>query len=393
MALGWLVIGGGIHGVHIATRLIEEAEIAHESLRIVDPGHRLLDRWLTNTAITGMTHLRSPSVHHLDIEPWSLQRFAGKRKSRKPGLFAYPNNRPALSLFNKHCSRVIETHRLAELHVQARCVSIAVSCEGVNVGLSTGESLTAHNVVLALGASEQPAWPEWASRETTGVHHVFESETEMWPTSLETICVVGGGITAGQVALRLLREGHQVHMVSRHALREHQFDSDPGWIGPKYMVGFARITDVDQRRTVIGEARHRGSVPPDVHQALRAAISDGQLKWHRTEVLQLDEGAPGLSVRLLNQTRLDVSRVLLATGFSANRPGGEMLDALIRSAKLPCASCGYPIVDHALRWHPRIYVSGPLAELELGPTARNITGARRAGDRLVKAARASATGL
>ena len=65
-----------------------------------------------------------------------------------------------------------------------------------------------------------------------------------------------------------------------------------------------------------------------------------------------------------------------------------MVDALIASASLPCARCGYPIVDSALRWHPRIHVSGPLAELELGPASRNIAGARLAGGRLVKAARA-----
>ncbi|MCH2107642.1 MAG: hypothetical protein MK291_13495, partial [Planctomycetes bacterium] len=42
------------------------------------------------------------------------------------------------------------------------------------------------------------------------------------------------------------------------------------------------------------------------------------------------------------------------------------------------------------RWHPRVFVSGALAELELGPTARNIAGARRSADRIVWAARAEA---
>ncbi|MBL8151238.1 MAG: hypothetical protein JNN15_15045, partial [Blastocatellia bacterium] len=45
---------------------------------------------------------------------------------------------------------------------------------------------------------------------------------------------------------------------------------------------------------------------------------------------------------------------------------------------------GYPIVDRSLKWHPGIYVSGPLAELELGPTARNIIGARTAAEKLLK---------
>ena len=64
-----------------------------------------------------------------------------------------------------------------------------------------------------------------------------------------------------------------------------------------------------------------------------------------------------------------------------------MIDKLIESGSLPCAECGYPIVDTELRWHPRIYVSGPLAELELGPVSRNIAGARRAGDRIIDSVR------
>jgi hypothetical protein len=393
MTLDWLVIGGGIHGVHIATRLLEDAGVAHEALRIVDPGTRLLERWRENTAVTGMKHLRSPSVHHLDIGPWSLQRFAGKRKSRKPGLFAYPYDRPALSLFNAHCQRVIDDHRLTELHIQARCERLAVDCDAVEVVLSTGESVKAQNVVLAIGASEQPAWPDWAPPGTAGVHHVFELGPEKWPVSKETVCVVGGGITAGQVALRLLQEGHQVHIIARHALREHQFDSDPGWLGPKFMANFEIETDVERRRQLIGEARHRGSVSPDVHRGLRRAIDDGELQWHLSEISGLDAYDTEIGVQLTSGDEVKVHRVLLATGFETNRPGGAMVDELVASAQLPCASCGYPVVDHALRWHPRIHVSGPLAELELGPASRNIAGARRAGDRLVHAIRASAAGL
>jgi hypothetical protein len=198
--------------------------------------------------------------------------------------------------------------------------------------------------------------------------------------------VVGGGISAGHVALRLLGEGHHVHLVSRHALRQHQFDSDPGWLGPKYTAGFSRERDLDRRRAAITEARHRGSVPPDVRRALCRAIARERLQWHESDVTGVVAGDDGLEIRLGTTTVLVADRVLFATGFATCRPGGSMVDELIASASLPCARCGYPIVDSALRWHPRVYVSGPLAELELGPVSRNIAGARRAGDRLVAAA-------
>ena len=124
--------------------------------------------------------------------------------------------------------------------------------------------------------------------------------------------------------------------------------------------------------------------------ALQHAIDEGRVQWHQTDVAQVVEERGARRLRLSNGRDVVVERVLLATGFASRRPGGPMLDDLIESASLPCAECGYPIVDRALRWHPRVYVSGPLAELELGPTARNIAGARRAGERIVFAARANA---
>ena len=156
MSLDWLIIGGGIHGVHIAAKLLGEAEVAPAQLRIVDPGDRLLERWRTCTATTGMTHLRSPSVHNLDLNPWSLLRYAGKRKTRKPGLFAPPYDRPHLGFFNDHCDKVIEDFDLSSKHVRARATHCTVDCDHVTVKLSTGEALMTRNVVLAIGAGEQP---------------------------------------------------------------------------------------------------------------------------------------------------------------------------------------------------------------------------------------------
>jgi len=385
--LDWLIIGGGVHGVHVAARLLGEGEVPSERLRIVDPNQTLLRRWTECTATTGMKFLRSPAVHHLDLGVWSLRQYAKRYKGRG-SVFTAPYDRPALGMFNEHCRRVIDTFKLDELHISARAVSCELDCDGVSVTLSTGEELLTHRLVLALGSSEQPEWPEWAPRSHPKVQHIFGVERDEWPTAPEPIAVIGGGISAGQVALRLTQEGHEVHMISRHPLREHQFDSDPGWLGPKFMASFDRERDLDRRRALIAQARHKGSVPPDVRRALKRAIKRDQLTWHEGEVESIDERGASLVIQRADQLSITVSRVLLATGFSSKRPGGALVDDLISSASLPCASCGYPVVDHALRWHPSVYVTGPLAELELGPSSRNIAGARRAGDRLVEVARA-----
>ena len=389
MSLDWLIIGGGIHGAHIAARLLGESGVEADRVRILDPGDELLARWRACTAITGMRYLRSSSVQHLDPSPWSLQRFAGKRKTRQPGLFAFPFARPSLELFNAHCDHVVKTFGLAELHIHDRALSCALDCDGVVVRTAGGRDLVAHNVVLAIGAGERPRWPAWAPRDHPRVRHVFEPGfDDSWPSrDRQAVAVVGGGISAGQVALRLDEEGHRVRLVSRHALRKHQFDSDPGWLGPKRMSAFSRERDLDRRRAIIGAARHRGSVPPGVWHALRRAIAQERLVWHESTIDGLDVEESSLRLRLSTAEELVVDHVLLATGFASGRPGGAMVDELIASASLPCAGCGFPVVDSALRWHPRIRVTGPLAELELGPVSRNIAGARRAGDRILKTLR------
>ncbi len=390
--LDWLIIGGGIHGVHLGVRLLGEAEVPPERLRVVDPGPRLLDTWRRCTANTGMRFLRSPAVHHLDLEPFSLLRFArsGRRRRDTPnGAFAAPYNRPSLDLFAAHCDDVVSRFALDALHVQDVATGISLSCDGVSVELGGGGAVSTRNVLLAVGSAGRPRWPEWAralERDGARIHHVFEAgfdlDPEAWPAR---VAVVGGGITAAQVALRLADAGREVHLVSRHPLREHQFDSDPGWLGPRNMQRFSATSDLGARRRMIAEARHAGSVPSDVHRALLGAIRQGTVRWHQSAVqAAAREAEVALS---LDQEQLAVDAVLLATGFVADRPGGPLVDQLVDRYALPCAACGFPVVDAHLRWHPQVFVTGPLAELELGPSSRNIAGARRAAERIVQVAR------
>ncbi len=385
--LDWLIIGGGPHGVHLAARLVGQARVDAARVAILDPGPRLLDRWHAFTTATGMSHLRSPGVHHLDLEPFSLTRFAGDRRTRPLGLVRGPHDRPSLDLFNRHCAHVIARFGLADLHHRGEAERVQPVRGGVRVTTVGGAQLDSRRVVLAIGAGGQPEWPTWAPRDEPRVQHIFGTRP---PTGLESAdvgraVVVGGGISAAQVALRLVDQGRPVDWVTRHPLRVHQFDSDPGWLGPKLMPLFQRERCRDRRRRLIQEARYRGSVPPDVRQSLRAAVASGCLEVHEDVVSDLHADRVHVRLHLASSRVLEGSRVYLATGFVARRPGGPMIDRLVEELALKCAACGYPVVDRALRWHRRIHVSGPLAELELGPVARNIAGARRAGDRLVEA--------
>lgn len=383
----WAVVGGGLHGVHVAARLVGEGLVTADELRIIDPGERLLARWRQCTSATGMAYLRSPSVHHLDLSPWSLQEFVRAREVPAAIAYAAPYDRPGLELFDAHCDDVIKRYGLADCHVRARVERCAPRKGSVALILDDDSTLQASHVVLALGAGSECLWPAWAPAGNPRVQHIFgaDASSEL-PKAGDSVLVVGGGISACQVALRLAVDGAQVHLVSRHTTRTHQFDSDPGWLGPKYMREFERETDLAARREIIANARHRGSVPPGLEEKLVHARDDGELEWSTAEIVAMRPMEHGLVTTLANGERLLTDRAVLATGFGMRRPGGALVDALALDSGLPTAPCGYPAVDRLLRWHPRVFVTGPLAELELGPASRNISGARRAGDRIVEAA-------
>ncbi len=108
--LDWLIIGGGVHGTLLSHHLLQ-AGVRRERLRVLDPHTKPLARWERFTASTGMEFLRSPSVHHLDVHPFALERFAKGpecRHLKKP--YAWPDARPALALFQAHVRHLVRGH-------------------------------------------------------------------------------------------------------------------------------------------------------------------------------------------------------------------------------------------------------------------------------------------
>ena len=173
----WLIVGGGIHGVHIATRLLGEGGIASDQLLIIDPGERLLDRWRVCTTTTGMTQLRSPSVHNLGLEPMSLNQYASNTNTQMDRFHCEVQRTaydiPHLDLFDAHCDELIETFQLDQLHLRARATGCTLACGGVSVQLSIGQAITAQHMVLAIGSSEHPDRPVWAPKNGAMISHVF----------------------------------------------------------------------------------------------------------------------------------------------------------------------------------------------------------------------------
>lgn len=361
----WLIVGAGLHGAHIAIRLLEGG-VPPSDIVLLD-SRPLFHRWRERTSRLQMSHLRSPSVHHIGAAPFDLEQFAGKRRRRSHG-FRGPYSRPALSLFDAHCDRVASDYALHAMLYRAHATGCEIESSRVTVHCACGASVRTKKAVLAIGVTA-PARPDGVCSHA---RHVFdERSVELPERSAEPVVVLGAGVTGAQLALALVARGNRVELVSRHALRVASFDSDPCWIGPSCMEGFRREHCPKARRRIINRARNRGTMPADVKRALVRAREQGSI--------EIRAGRPIVATDLDRR-----EHVFLATGFSPKRPGGPLVDHLIHKGGFPVAPCGYPLVDTQLRWQPRVFVTGALAELELGPAARNIAGARRAAERMVE---------
>ncbi len=384
--LDWLIIGGGVIGTALSNYMVNAYGVPADKLRVLDPHAEPLARWNHFTANTGMQYLRSPQVHHLATEHLSLQHYMDAHPEL--GGFIRPFRRPAYRVFQAHTAATIERAKLADLRVQGSAEFIMTTKGGLRVETSNGV-IKAKRVLLAIGrtALNLPVWARDLQAAGAPVQHVFSwgFRLNATPTDGHTV-VVGGGITAGQVALALSgRAPGRVTLLMRHPVAEADFDSSPCWVGPSCRKVFVNATSLTSKRNLIAQARNRGTMSQDVVKRLRAAITDGTLHRVQGDVVSVAAADDGVVLRLAAGEAVRASRVLLATGFDGARPGGAWLDEVIGWFDLPLAPCGYPVVDGALHWGQGIYVSGPLAELEVGPPAGNIVGARMAAERIRRA--------
>ncbi len=386
-SLEWAIIGGGIHGTYLANMLLTHGYASHSDIRIIDPGTRLLQNWRKVTSSVDMQFLRSPGVHHIGADPLSLKDFAQKIAAQEK-LFMSPNDRPSLKLFNAHSDDVILKNRLAELHWQGFALNIETG-SGLSRIHTGSETLKARNVILATGQTDSPFWPEWAQKariEGANIQHVLDplfSKTAI-PVSGE-IVVVGGGISAVQTALSLSGGGRNIKLLSPHPMRYNNYDADPGWMGPKYLSGYSRIRSSRKRRSVIRAARNTGTITHELRHELALSQKQKECTLFVDQTESCSVMADNLMLlRLLSGEKTGANCIVLATGYKKERPGGFLIDQLIDRYSLQISACGYPETGSDLQWQDGLFVTGALAELEVGPASRNIIGARMAANRILK---------
>lgn len=387
--LEWLIIGGGVHGTYLSNALIRNRVTRRSDLRVLDPHDEPLREWKKCTGNVGMKYLRSPKVHHLDLEPFSLKHFA-ICQSCDERLYIPPNDRPSLELFNRHAEYVIDRNGLQKLRIKDVALRIEPG-RSYHTVFGSDHIYKTKNIVIAAG-NGKPFWPDWAAfirNEGAKIMHVLDDcfDKKRIPEQA-VIAVVGGGMSAVQTAISLASEHREVVLISPHSIRVNNYDSDPGWMGPKYLQKFRSEPNYNRRRRWINEARNRGSVTQELYSDFSLLRKNKQCRFYAGKVELADPVSSEMILLHLNSGEVTAANaIVLATGFEQGLPGGKMISGLVRNHSFRCASCGFPIPSNHLEWWDGIYLSGTLGELETGPSAPNLIGARMAANKILSSVR------
>lgn len=387
------LVGAGIHGIHLATSALEQGLLPPEGLLIIDRYPENLFLWKRRVRNCCMDYLRSPASHGLD------PRFPALRRTmRKPSDWTNPYHRPSVPLFHRHAEDRLARFLCGVSRITGEVTAVERNTpppgRSFRILLGSGESCGADAVILAPGMSPPHIPPPFRDLygERTGGRVLHVHDPQFDPGAIgtkERVLLVGGGIAALHLLSALAERGSRPVLWRRDAITEYQFDSDPCFIGPRCSSLIRSAEDERERLELIRRNRRPGSVPPDLLQRFHKDLKMDLYCERELEVVSAEMTGAGLRIRgarpRSSAHRGEIARfdrVVLCTGFLDEPPARELVKATAAACSAPLAAGGYPRTDDDLSWVPGLYVSGGLADLAIGPPARNIIGAHLARRRI-----------
>jgi len=373
-------VGSGPHNLTALAFVLRANPALRSEVVVFDPSGAWLTQWDRQMAVQEIVHLRSSSVHHPDPDPLALRRFAQGRSDE----FYPPYSLPGTRLFREFCDDVIRRYDLASLVVPRRVVRLTQAPGGLDLELDDGSVNTARAVVVARGGGGR-VWPSWAPQPTATLVHSDDVDwAELERQRPGRLVVVGGGLTAGHLALGALRRGWAVDLVTRRPVNYKLFDAAPGWIGPKFMAGFHRETDWLRRRKMIARARGGGAMTEEIRDLLAPFRRSGRLVLRPRCRVRLEPLDDRWKVFCGWGRTVEADRVWLSTGYRLDLAGDELFGPLVESRPLQMVN-GLPVLEDDCRWPGLpLYLMGMPAALRVGPTARNFPGARQVASRIAR---------
>ena len=382
-----VVVGAGIHGAFLLRRALRDRIVTTSRALWLDTEAQPFAVWRRRTHNCRMDFLRSPASHGLDRDFRAL-----RRDLDDPTRFALPYHRPAVAVFEHHLDETTDEllSRVAYRQTTVRYVE-RVANGHWSVVCSDG-SIAARRVILALGQPEPylPAPLRVYQDAGMPVYHLYD---RLIPDSVREAptLLIGNGIGATHFALWYADAERPIDWWARSAPTVYDFDSDPAYIGPKGQAELDNARCGQTMPALLGHARRRGSIPPGLAQRLKAT-PPRFVRQRRAALAGVRHDGHRFIARGVTGEIARPEVIVVATGFTSGPPARTFIAASAQRG-LRTDNTGYPLLDDSLQWAPGLFVSGGLAEMVLGPPARNIIGAHLAGRRIVPALLRTTSGV
>jgi cation diffusion facilitator CzcD-associated flavoprotein CzcO len=404
------IVGGGPHALTLVTHLLQKRPGMRNKFLVFDPNSRWMYQWQQQFAALEIPHLRSPAVHHPDPDPYALRRFA---ESRPNELFS-PYDLPGTQLFWDFCNDTIKRWQLEDKFVQTAITAIDVIDQKKEkkdnfpqryrrykfcLQHSNGEETIARRVVLATGGgtANLPNWVKEIPPNYPPDRLLHSQQIDLRSRSAragklnlagekiagEKILIIGGGLTCGHLAVGAMNKGAKVMLMYRRRLQEKLFDADPGWLGPKYLKGFFN-QDCLTRFQLIQSARNGGSLTPAIMLQLNRRRREGKLEiYQECQIVKASWQGDRWQVLCDDGNHYECDRIWLGTGTRLDALNHPLLREIFAKFTTEMIH-GLPVLDTHLRIPGLpLFLMGGLAALQVGPVARNLSGARMASQKIV----------
>lgn len=275
---------------------------------------------------------------------------------------------------------MIQNYSLEQHRFSAQAVAIEPMENGGFLIHTTAGDVFAEFCVVAIGLGT-PYMPG-EGPETNRVMHAFDFSFLDNPIQRgEKITVVGGGLSAGTIAVNACDKGAEVELVTRTHLTVSQLEADPEWLPGRSLHDLFLLADKGERGRQLKCSRIGRGVTPKIWRRL--------MDWQRRGRLRIVSERPVTGWRMgrgrkprLNEQKETSDKIICATGARIDASQISLFEPM--QGDLEIVS-GVPVIDGAFESldQPRLFFMGRLGEYQGGPLSRNIPGAQWAAPRIV----------
>ncbi|KAI8850740.1 hypothetical protein BC829DRAFT_488626 [Chytridium lagenaria] len=434
-----------------------DPEVLRQRVMVLDACGGWMEKWNSAFKAYEISHLRSPLFFHPDpFHPDSLRTFAEsegrkselldithvvdtgckkcKRKASETAINSSPQALNSFATFASHSwiapdasstanpqdldsdsdDDVADPSAQPPTHIFAVTYAIASlptsNCLTTTIGSSTERTITvyARKVVTALGNTNIPSIPQWASQVLQEDSAVKQERLKHALDLLKNgkidipgdvaakiknkkkdrpvrLLVVGGGLTSAQLAdVGVKRKFDEVVLISRSKLRTMPFDLSLEWVGRNSMIHHTKFwgekdpespNSHKARRQMLTSAKNGGgSITPEYMSILQRHASSSRLQIReKTEVTSIAWTSSGTwCVEFSQGSPEEFDLIWLGTG--------SILDV----TREPCLAKVMEEEARAdLQWPGlNLHMMSGYSALTIGPSAGNLHGGRIASQRI-----------